>query len=90
MNKTTSLDVTGPIENGFDTILTDEALAFLADLARQFGPRVDALLAARDARQDQIDAGSMPNFLPATREIRESDWTVCTIPEDLADRHGIR
>ena len=31
-------------------------------------------------------AGKMPDFLPETREIRESDWKVCSVPDDLQDR----
>ena len=40
---------------------------------------------ARSARQ-RLDAGELPDFLPETREIRESDWTVAPIPHDLLDR----
>jgi malate synthase len=44
------------------------------------------LLAERVARQAELDAGSLPDFLPETSEIRRSDWTVAAIPEDLKDR----
>ena len=50
----------------FDEILTDEALAFVADLHRRFNPRRQELLAARKERQSRIDAGEMPDFLPET------------------------
>ena len=78
--------VTGHLRPGFETILTRDALAFVADLARRYGPRVDELLARREARQRAIDAGELPGFLPETRAIRESHWRVTAIPADLQDR----
>jgi malate synthase len=47
---------------------------------------VAELLARREARQAEIDAGALPDFLPEKREIRESDWKVAPIPADLLDR----
>ncbi len=67
-------------------ILTDAALAFVADLARTFTARRDALLARRRARQAALDAGEALGFLPETRAIREADWTVAPLPGDLLDR----
>jgi malate synthase len=67
-------------------ILTPEAMDFLAALQREFNPRREALLAKREERKKRLDAGELPDFLPETREIRESDWTVAPIPADLLDR----
>src|SRR5688572_6807520 len=67
-------------------ILTDGALRFMTDLARRFGPRVSELLARRVTRQAEIDAGQLPDFLPETRAVRDSDWRVTVTPADLADR----
>ena len=78
--------VNGAVQPGFETILTREALEFIADLARKFGPRVEELLARREARQKEIDAGRLPGFLPETRAIREREWHVTSIPADLQDR----
>jgi malate synthase len=80
------IEITGPVTAEFSTILSDGALRFLASLARQFSGRVDELLALRDERQQAIDDGQMPDFLPETREIRESEWKVCSVPQDLRDR----
>jgi len=80
------VDVTGEIRPADREILTPEALAFVAALTWKFGPRVEALLDAREERQERINAGEMPDFLAETREIRESDWTVCEVPHDLRDR----
>ncbi|HEX7950693.1 MAG TPA: malate synthase A [Candidatus Limnocylindrales bacterium] len=71
---------------GSDPVLTDPALAFVADLQRRFGPiRLD-LLRRREERQAELDAGVRPDFLAATREIREADWRVAPAPADLDDR----
>jgi malate synthase len=67
-------------------ILTPEALAFLAALHREFNPRRVELLERRVDRQIALDAGARYDFLPETREIRESAWTVALIPPDLQDR----
>src|SRR5215831_10141457 len=67
-------------------ILSPEALAFVAQLARTFEDRRRELLAARVARQQRLLDGERPDFLPETRTIRESDWIVAPIPEDLMDR----
>jgi malate synthase len=78
--------VQGAVRPGFESILTREALEFVAELARKFGPRVKDLLARREARQKEIDAGRLPDFLPETRAIREHEWHVTSIPADLQDR----
>ena len=67
-------------------ILTTEAIGFIAQLARAFEDRRRELLAARAERQQRILDGERPDFLPETRSIRESDWVVAPIPQDLMDR----
>ena len=67
-------------------ILTDGALAFLADLHRRFDSRRQALLRARIERQARFDAGELPDFLAETAHIRASDWSVAPIPPALSDR----
>ncbi len=59
---------------------------FVVELARKFGPRVTELLARREVRQKEIDAGKLPDFLPETQSIRDSEWRVTAIPADLQDR----
>ena len=67
-----------------DEILTPEALAFLEKLHRRFAARRNDLLRARaTARQAAVKAGTM-DFLPETKHIRESDWTVAPAPENCA------
>jgi len=67
-------------------VLTLPAKAFLTKLARTFEERRQELLARRRVRQQQIDAGRQPDFLPETAAIREQEWTVAPIPPDLLDR----
>lgn len=80
------VEVRGTYLPAYAEILTPEALAFVAELERRFGARRRALLDARKERQARIDAGELPDFLKETREIRESDWTIGSIPDDLRDR----
>ena len=82
----TDIEVRAELRPEWDFLLSDEALAFLAALQKEFDPRRRELLAAREARKHRIDAGELPDFLPETRDVRESDWTVAPIPPDLADR----
>lgn len=75
-----------PLQAGFETILTPEALAFVAELHRRFEPRRQALLAQRRTRAERFDAGERPDFLPETRQIREGDWRITPLPEALRCR----
>src|SRR5258706_972778 len=76
----------GPDPTAGSDILTGEAIEFVADVQRRFGPRRRQLLEARSARQAQLDAGERPDFLPETAAVREGDWHVAPPPVDLLDR----
>ncbi|MEP2771115.1 MAG: malate synthase A [Fulvivirga sp.] len=80
------LEVTGDSGKRYEEILTPEALAFLAELHQKFNDKRLALLETRLARQQKFDSGILPTFLPETEEIRNGDWTVAPIPEDILDR----
>ncbi|MEU8396549.1 malate synthase A [Nonomuraea sp. NPDC048892] len=80
------MEITGPMLDRFDEILTPEALAFVAALQREFGARRLELLEARQARQAELSAGGMLDFLPETKEIREADWQVAAPAPGLEDR----
>src|SRR6266571_1272601 len=67
-------------------ILSPAALGFLGALARRFEAERQRLLARRRERQQELDAGRLPDFLPETKQIRDSDWTVAPIRPDLTDR----
>ena len=66
-----------------EAVLTPEALAFVADLTRVFGARVDELLERRRVR---AVSGPPFGFLPETAEVRAGDWKVAPLPPDLLDR----
>ncbi|OFW99440.1 MAG: malate synthase A, partial [Alphaproteobacteria bacterium RIFCSPHIGHO2_12_FULL_66_14] len=78
--------IDGEIKPDFEKVLTKEAVAFIADLHRTFNGRREELLARRVERQKRLDAGETPDFLPETAQIRESDWTVAPLPQDILDR----
>ena len=80
------IEITGKVTPDYAQILTPPALAFVARLQRAFGARRNELLAARATRQREFDAGKRPDFLPATRAVRDGDWTCAPYPADIADR----
>jgi malate synthase len=75
----------GPVERG-EEILTPAALEFVADLHARFAARRDELVAARAERRGEAARTGRLDFLPETRDIRESEWRVADAPADLADR----
>ena len=68
------------------TVLTPEALSFLGELASRFAPRIEAILRQRADRRERLRAGDSLGFLPETRVVREADWKVSPIPDDLLQR----
>ncbi|MDA7947354.1 MAG: malate synthase A [Hyphomicrobiaceae bacterium] len=76
----------GAMKPGYERVLTDDALQFVADIARKFDGTRRELLKTRADRQNAWDAGGLPDFLPDTAEIRQSDWKVAGIPDDLQKR----
>ncbi|MFG3387173.1 malate synthase A [Streptomyces rochei] len=70
-----------------EEVLTDAALAFVAELHRRFTPRRDELLARRAERRAEIARTSTLDFLPETAAIRADDsWKVAPAPDALQDR----
>ncbi len=80
------LRILGPMEPGFEGVLTPEALAFVERLQRAFNPRREALLRTRAERQAEIDGGASLDFLPETAPVRQGEWQVAPAPKDLDDR----
>jgi malate synthase len=78
--------VRGAAVPGSDVVLTDDALAFVGALQREFGARRKKLLDARATRQARLDAGEMPDFLAETADVRVAEWQVARAPADLDDR----
>lgn len=70
-----------------EEVLTDAALAFVAELHRLFTPRRDELLTRRSERRAEIARTSTLDFLPETAAIRADDsWKVAPAPAALNDR----
>ncbi|MFB6932373.1 malate synthase A [Streptomyces sp. HUAS 31] len=70
-----------------EEVLTEPALAFVAELHRRFTPRRDELLARRAERRAEIARTSTLDFLPETAAIRADDsWRVAPCPPALQDR----
>ncbi|WP_082683480.1 malate synthase A [Fictibacillus sp. FJAT-27399] len=83
----TSKTQTVAVQGGVDhEILSAEAMAFLEKLHDRFQNARLQLLQNRVNRQKKIDQGELPDFLPETKKIRESNWSVADVPDDLQDR----
>jgi malate synthase len=67
-------------------VLTPEAVGFVVSLQKEFNARRKTLLAARAQRQVRLDRGERPDFLPETQPVRDGQWTVAPLPNDLLDR----
>ncbi len=85
-NSPEGVEVIGKFTPEFAEILTNEALSFVATLHRNFNSRRKALLERRVERQNDLNNGILPDFLPETKSIREGDWVCAPLPADLQDR----
>ena len=86
LDQLANVEILGERNESVVEILPFEALSFVVNLERRFGPRRRELLAARVERQKRLDAGERPDFLPETAAIRKGEWTVAQLPADLLDR----
>lgn len=81
------VNVSGSITDFNRKILSKEAVAFLALLHRSFNGTRKELLQRRVIRQAELDKGTLPDFLPETRHIRENDaWKGAKPAPGLIDR----
>ena len=80
------VEILAPLNAEYETILTTEALAFVAKLHRKFEGTRRELIARRVLRQAELDAGRLPDFLPETAAVRAGDWKIAPLPADLLDR----
>ena len=74
------------VPEAYKHVLTNEALLFLADLERRFGPTRKTLLEDRTLAQLRFDDGEFPTFPPETEHVRNSVWEVAPTPPALQDR----
>ena len=80
------IQLLGEVSPDYAEILTPQCQAFLAKLHRRFEARRLDLMAARERRQTEFDAGKLPDFLQHTAAIRNGAWTIAPVPHDLLDR----
>jgi len=78
--------VAHPNAGAYAEVLTPDALLFLADLERRFGPQRKILLMDRELQQARYDDGELPTQPVETVHIRNSSWEVAPCPTALSDR----
>ena len=77
----------GTVKSEYQKILSPEATAFLALLHRTFNATRKNLLQRRVIRQQELDKGNLPDFLPETKHVRENDaWRGAPPAPGLVDR----
>ncbi|MDQ3193618.1 MAG: malate synthase A, partial [Bacteroidota bacterium] len=81
-----NFQINGKLKEEYKSILTEHALNFVSKLERNFRSKRIELLNQREVIQKQIDSGIFPDFSKDTKGIRDADWKVASIPEDLKDR----
>ncbi len=67
-------------------LLTPDAVALLAEMARAFEPTRQSLLQARQYRQADYDAGKVPAYGDRNSTAVQGDWRVAPLPADLKKR----
>ncbi|QDZ16162.1 malate synthase A [Humibacter ginsenosidimutans] len=81
------IEVTAPLGERYDEMLSAGALGFLADLHDRFASRRHDLLAERMRRRVEIANGRDPQFMPETAWIRQDlTWRVAGAAPGLEDR----
>ena len=80
------MTIQAPFRTAYKEILTEEALHFIRALHLHFNTRRKALLEERVLVQQKIDNGWKPCFLPETAVIRDSEWLISPLPDDIKDR----
>lgn len=83
------VEIRGAVAPEHVDLLTPEAVTFLAQLSRNFDSTRQFLLRRRELRQSSLllrDGPSVVDFLPETKHIREGNWKISPVPQDLQDR----
>ena len=80
------IEIRGEMKPGYEAVLTEPALAFIAHLHRMYEPTRRSLLRAREERRRWWAAGNAIDFAPETSSVRDGDWKISGTPADLQDR----
>ena len=83
---TKSIKINGDILSKYSEIISDNALQFVKEIHEKFNSKRLELLNERKKRQKAIDGGDKLDFLDETKKIRDSDWKIKNIPQDLLKR----
>ncbi|MGH2498907.1 MAG: malate synthase A [Candidatus Limnocylindria bacterium] len=81
-----SVEVRGEATGRRREILAREALEFVAGLQREFARTREDLLRRRRERQAELDGGGTLDFPDGSAGMRESEWRVAPVPDDLQVR----
>jgi len=84
MNK--RIKINGKILSRYNEIISNESLQFIQEIHEQFDNTRIELLTERKKRQKAIDSGHKLDFLAETKKIRDADWKIKNIPQDLLKR----
>jgi malate synthase len=76
-----------PKNESQDIVLKKDTIEFLVKLKSKFQDRIDDLLLSRKKTQEKLNNGHSLTFLEETENIRESNWSVNSIPKDIEKRH---
>ena len=80
------IEMKGSMKAGYETILSEAALLFVAHLHRMYEPTRQSLLRARQERKKWWAAGNQIDFAPETSSVRDGAWKISGTPADLQDR----
>ena len=81
-----NIKISGKILSRYSEIISSDALKFVQSIHEKFNNKRIDLLGERKIRQKAIDNGGKLDFLDETKKIRESNWKIKNIPEDLLKR----
>ncbi|MFF0266758.1 malate synthase A [Kribbella sp. NPDC004536] len=82
-----SVDVTGPLHDRYEEILSERALGLIETLHRAYDARRRELLGRRAERVAAIAAGTELGFLSETKDVRDDpEWRVAPAAPGLVDR----
>ncbi len=84
MNK--NIKISGKILPRYNEIISEEALKFVQEIHERFDKTRLDLLNERQKRQKNIDQGGKLDFLDETKKIRDGNWKIKNIPNDLLKR----
>ena len=81
-----SIEVTGPMHDRYDEILTPGGARLPGRPAPALRRAAAGAAARREERQRELAAGGLLDFLTETKDIREADWRVAEPAPGLVDR----